>query len=309
MKKRILAIFMTVILMVSFAACRTSATIEANILFSASDHVNGMEVRLINDTGTVYHSKVEKNVAVFKEIPNETYDVEVKIANYWLPIGEFDANSSTTSQMFKFSSFFEGGNVFFEGVFNDLPIMADDVNVETYDEYYRAIKTMLKEDAWFAMKITLAPNFNLGAQNYGVGYRFMVEDKEYNLLLVWKNSDHCFSLRLAQEGTIGGDFAEQLPAVYDRLINADDDEGYKVPSEELTGLYLIANYKKESGTFGVYLAMSDKSDVYHLKDIITEGGNITQFGVALWIRKKTAGYTYITDLRYGTTLEDALDIA
>ncbi len=309
MKKKILALFMTVALMVAFVACGTSATVEAEILFSASDRVNGMEMRLVGGDGAAYYSEVADNKAVFQEIPNETFGVEVKAANYWLPIGEFDAGASAASRIFELDSFFEGGHVFFEGVFDDLPVMAADVNAETYDEYYRAINTAIKEDAWFAMKITLAPNFNLGAQNYGVGYRFMVEDKEYNLLLAWKNSDHCFSLRLAQDGAVGEDPAEKLPAAYDRLINADDDEGYKVPSEELTGLYLIVNYKKETGTFGVYLAMSDKSEVYHLKDIITEGGDVTQFGIALWLRKKTAGYTYITDLRYGTTLEDALNIA
>ena len=100
-----------------------------------------------------------------------------------------------------------------------------------------------------------------------------------------------------------------IPEKYNHLINADLEDGVQlVPAEELTGLYLIVNYNKAEGTFAVYLAMSDKSEVYYLTEVETNGGDITQFGTALWIMKKVTGTTTITELRYGQTLEEALNV-
>ena len=286
------------------------AQVDVTLGFAAENNVNGMAVRLVGADSQIYTAAVENNAAAFAGVQSGAYTLEANIANVWVRVGRTSVYTGMTALSYDLAPLFEGGNVFFDGNFNDLPTAAADTSSNAYTEYYNAVQADIAEDAWFSMKITLAAGFSLGGTNYGVGYRFMVGGEEYNLMLVWKNKDASFYFRLTKDGSIGEDAdAIIIPAQYNHLINADLEDGVQlVPAEELTGLYLIVNYNKAEGTFAVYLAMSDKSEVYYLTEVETNGGDITQFGTALWIKKKVTGTTTITELRYGQTLEEALNV-
>lgn len=286
------------------------AQVDVTLGFAAENNVNGMAVRLVGADSQIYTAAVENNAAAFAGVQSGAYTLEANIANVWVRVGRTSVYTGMRALSYDLAPLFEGGNVFFDGNFNDLPTAPADTSSNAYTEYYNAVQADIAEDAWFSMKITLAAGFNLGGTNYGVGYRFMVGGEEYNLMLVWKNKDASFYFRLTKAGSIGEDAdAVILPEKYNRLINADIEDGVQlVPAEELTGLYLIVNYNKAEGTFAVYLAMSDKSEVYYLTEVETNGGDITQFGTALWIMKKVTGTTTITELRYGQTLEEALNV-
>lgn len=286
------------------------AQVDVTLGFAAENNVNGMAVRLVGADSQIYTAAVENNAAAFAGVQSGAYTLEANIANVWVRVGRTSVYTGMTALSYDLAPLFEGGNVFFDGNFNDLPTAAADTSSNAYTEYYNAVQADIAEDAWFSMKITLAAGFSLGGTNYGVGYRFMVGGEEYNLMLVWKNKDASFYFRLTKDGSIGEDAdAIIIPAQYNHLINADLEDGVQlVPAEELTGLYLIVNYNKAEGTFAVYLAMSDKSEVYYLTEVETNGGDITQFGTALWFMKKVTGTTTITELRYGQTLEEALNV-
>ena len=287
-----------------------SAEVDVTLGFAEANNANGMSVRLVGTDSQIYTAMVEDNAAAFAGVPSGVYTLEANIANYWAKVGRVSVYEGMTAPALDLAPLFEGGNVFFDGNFNNLPTSAIDTSANTYTEYYNAVQADIAEDAWFSMKITLAAGFNLGGTNYGVGYRFMVGGEEYNLMLVWKNKDASFYFRLTKAGSIGENAdGVIIPEKYNHLINADLEDGVQlVPAEELTGLYLIVNYNKAESVFDIYLAMSDKSEVYYLTEVETNGGDITQFGTALWFMKKVAGTTTITELRYGQTMDEALNI-
>ena len=279
--------------------------VDVLVNFAESNNAGGMSVRLTQAGGQAYTAAVSNNAAAFEGLPAGFYTVEANIANYWLNAGTVYVYASMTAPTIDLSSYFEGGNVFFSGNFDNLPTQPEDTKADPYMEHYNAVNTTVEGDAWFAGKIMIAPDANLAATNYGVGYRFMIGGEEYNLMLVWKNGDKSFYLRLCRGGAIGGDAeAILLPSEYNSLINADDESG--LTAEQLTGLYLVVYYDRAAGVFSVYVTMSDKTEIYYLADIEANGGDITQFGTALWIKKKVVATTTISEFRYGASLAEAL---
>ena len=279
--------------------------VDVLVNFAESNNADGMSVRLTQAGGQAYTAAVSNNAAAFEGLPAGFYTIEANIANYWLNAGTVYVYASMTAPTIDLSSYFEGGNVFFSGNFDNLPTQPEDTKADPYMEHYNAVNTTVEGDAWFAGKIMIAPDANLAATNYGVGYRFMIGGEEYNLMLVWKNGDKSFYLRLCRGGAIGGDAeAILLPSEYNSLINADDESG--LTAEQLTGLYLVVYYDRAAGVFSVYVTMSDKTEIYHLADIEANGGDITQFGTALWIKKKVVATTTISEFRYGASLAEAL---
>ena len=279
--------------------------IDVQVNFAESNNADGMSVRLTQAGGQAYTATVSNNAAAFEGLPAGFYTIEANIANYWLNAGTVYVYASMTAPTIDLSSYFEGGSVFFSGNFDNLPTQPEDTKADPYMEHYNAVNTTVEGDAWFAGKIMIAPDANLAATNYGVGYRFMIGGEEYNLMLVWKNGDKSFYLRLCRGGAIGGDAeAILLPSEYNSLINADDESG--LTAEQLTGLYLVVYYDRAAGVFSVYVTMSDKTEIYHLADIEANGGDITQFGTALWIKKKVVATTTISEFRYGASLAEAL---
>ena len=162
--------------------------IDVQVNFAESNNADGMSVRLTQAGGQAYTATVSNNAAAFEGLPAGFYTIEANIANYWLNAGTVYVYASMTATTIDLSSCFEGGNVFFSGNFDNLPTQPEDTKADPYMEHYNAVNTTVEGDAWFAGKIMIAPDANLAATNYGVGYRFMIGGEEYNLMLVWKTA-------------------------------------------------------------------------------------------------------------------------
>ena len=264
--------------------------------FAASNKVDGMSVRLRNLTGDIYESVVEGSTATFDSIPSGLYTFEANITNYWLEIGEYFVSTAAVNNVNISGSFPNG--VYYQGDFTDLPAQA--VNT-----YFRAVTTDISEEAWFAMKIAIDPDGAPRGQKYRIGYRMYVsyydtatgetKNVECGPTIMWYTKYDSF--RFSQCGL---NWTEcDIPAIY-------NDAAWQRNGED--GLYMIVNYLPETGTMRIYLALSDKSEIYHLIDLQDSRlqGTITQFGVGVWVEGNSYCPAEIHDVRYGVSLSDCL---
>ncbi len=261
-------------------------TVELDVMDAAAD---GISVRLKQDGSVKATAIVQNGKAVFTDIYQGTYEVQVRIFGIWTDLDRITVLEEDRLQA-DIKTLFEtvdqtnySGNVTFSG---------------TNSKYY-SIATDISGDAWFAMKLHMeksrldAVTANKG--NIRLGYRMFFGGYEGNY--EWEN-EYEITLKYTAEGKW----------VFEQM---NTWQSYEIPAqmvEALTGdgLHMALHRDAETGALTLHYGATEAellSGQYACKwENEKQKQNIRRFGVGFWSENGSNYQASVSGLRYGTSL-------
>lgn len=270
----------------------TTAVIDTNDI-----NASGIGIRLLQDGAVKATGVINSGKAVFSSVYKGSYEVQVKIYNIWTSIDYvtiLDKNYVVADVKTLFET---TENVNYTGT----------VNFKGTDTRHYSIAADISGDAWFTMKVEIDESqLNKVAANKGnirLGYRMFFGGYYGNY--EWDN-EYEITMKYTAEGKW---IFEQMQTW----------EGHELPAEMVkalakNGLYLALNRDAESGVLTLYYGSTEKelqSGKYFCKWETAsqkQKENIKRVGVGFWSEKGSDYKATVTDLSYGTTLNEALGI-
>ena len=267
-------------------------TVELDVIDTAAD---GISVRLKQDGSVKATAIVQNGKAVFTDIYQGTYEVQVRIFGIWTDLNRITILEEDLLQT-DIKTLFEtvdqtnySGNVIFSG---------------TNSRYY-SIATDISGDAWFAMKLQMdKAKLEAAAANKGnirLGYRMFFGGYEGNY--EWEN-EHEITLKYTPEGNW----------VFEQM---NTWQSFEIPAkmvEALTGdgLCMALHRDQKTGVVTLHYGATEAellSGQYACKwENEKHKENIRRFGVGFWSEKGSNYKASVSNLRYGTSLSQLFGI-
>ena len=270
----------------------TSAVIDTKDV-----NADGIAIRLLQDGAVKATSVVNNGKAVFSSIYKGSYEVQVKIYNIWTFVNQVTILDNDNAVADVKTLFETTEHINYTGT----------VNFKGTETKHFSIATDISGDAWFTMKVKVdEAQLNKVAANKGnirLGYRMFFGGENGNY--EWDN-EYEITMKYTSEGKW---IFEQMQTW----------EGQEIPEEMVNaltknGLYLALNRDAESGVLTLYYGATEKelqSGKYFCKwetALQKQKENIKRVGVGFWSEKGSDYQSTVSDLSYGTTLNEVLGI-
>lgn len=267
-------------------------TVELDVVDTAAD---GISVRLKQDGSVKATAIVQNGKAVFTDIDQGTYEVQVRIFGIWTDLDRITVLEEDLLQT-DIKTLFEtvdqtnySGNVTFSG---------------TNSRYY-SIATDISGDAWFAMKLQMdKAKLEAAAANKGnirLGYRMFFGG--YGGNYEWEN-EYEITLKYTPEGNW----------VFEQM---NTWQSFEIPAqmvEALTGegLHMALHREQRTGVVTLHYGATEAellSGQYACKwENEKHKENIRRFGVGFWSENGSNYKASVSNLRYGTSLSQLFGI-
>lgn len=267
-------------------------TVEIDVMETAAD---GVSVRLMQEGSVKASAIVQNGKAVFTDIYQGTYGVQVRIWGIWtdldrITILDEDKLQTDIKTLFETANQTNySGNVTFSGV----------------SSKYYSIATDISGDAWFAMKLQLSKaKLEAVAANKGnvrLGYRMFFGGYEGNY--EWEN-EYEITLKYTDEGKW---VFEQMNTWQSYEISAQ-----MVEALTADGLHMVLHRDSQTGCLTLHYGATETellSGQYGCKwENEKQKQNIRRFGVGFWSEKGSNYQATVSGLRYGTSLSQLFGV-
>lgn len=253
-------------------------------------------IRLTQNGSQCAVGTVENGQVLLQDVPKGTYRVEAKIFNTWSPITTITADDQQSFAVDVLS-------VFENSEFADLD---GEIRFSGTATKHCSVAADISGDAWFAMKVQVdKAQLDAVAANKGnvrLGYRMFFGGEAGNYL--WEN-EYEITLKYTQNGWI----LEQMNSWegWDRTLSQE-----AVDAMTGDGLYLVMHRNAETGVVTLYYGatqdqiLAGTHSFTYTQAIEKHKETITRFGAGFWSENGSDYTAAVTGLRYGATLEEAL---